>query len=80
LTCNGNIAGDYTVMITATGGATVYTTTMNVHVAALSPAAPDPSITLRLSYPVFYGIIGVIIIVVTTGTVLVLRKSGRSRS
>jgi len=80
LACSGSAAGDFTVMITATGGAIPHTTTVNVDVDAISPAAPAPSRTLGLSTAVFYGIIGVIIIVVVSGTVLVLRGSRRSAS
>jgi len=80
LTCNGSTAGDYTVTITATGGAGPHTTTVSVHVAAVLPAAPVPSTILGLSPAVLYGIIGAIIIFVVSGTVLVLRRSSRSGS
>jgi len=73
LTCNSSTAGDYLVTITATGGATLHETTVNVHVAAVSPTAPAPSTILGLDPAVFYGIIGVAILVVVVGTALALR-------
>ncbi len=73
LTCNSSRAGDYPVTITATGGASPHTTTVNVHVAAVSPTAPAPSTILGLDPAVFYGIIGAVVLVVVAGTVLVLR-------
>ena len=80
LTCDGTTAGDYSVTITASGGASSHTTTVNVHVAAVSPAAPAPSMLLGLASAVFYGIIGVIIIIVVAGTILILRRPPRSGS
>jgi hypothetical protein len=80
LTCNSGIAGDYTVTIGATGGAGPHTTTVDVHVAAVSPAAPSP-LSIRGLAPAFlYGIMGVIIMVVVAGTVLALRRSRLSKS
>ncbi len=73
LTCNSNTAGDYTVTITATGGASPHTNTVSVHVAAVSPAAPAPSTILGLAPTIFYGIIAGTIVVVIAGMVLVLR-------
>jgi uncharacterized membrane protein len=74
LTCNSSTTGDYPVTIKATGGANPHTTTVNVHVAAVSPAAPAPSTILGLDSAVFYSIIGAIIIIVVGGSVLVLRS------
>jgi uncharacterized membrane protein len=72
LTCNSNTTGDYTVMITTNGASYQHTTIVNVHVSAVSPAAPAPSTILGLAPAVLYGIIAVILVVVIAGTVLVL--------
>ncbi len=72
--------GNYTVTITATSGASRHTTTVNVHVAAVSHAPPAPSTTSGLDPVIFYGIFGGIIILVVAGTSLVLRRIRRSRS
>jgi len=74
LTCNRTTAGDYAVTITATGGASKHTTTVNVHVAAVSPVGPVPSTTLGLLPVVSYGIIAGLIVVVAAGTVLAIRS------
>ena len=76
LTCNSSTAGDYTVTILAAGGASPHTTTLNVHVAAVSPAPPGPSTILGLAPATFFGIIVGIIALVVAGTVLVLRRRG----
>jgi hypothetical protein len=76
LTCNSMIAGEYTVTIKATGGTSLHTATVNLHVADVSPAAPAPSRILGLAPAIFYGIIVGIIAVVSAGTVLVLRLRG----
>ncbi|HZF21369.1 MAG TPA: hypothetical protein VEZ43_02740 [Dongiaceae bacterium] len=75
MTCSSRIAGYYTVTIGATGGAGPHTTTVDVHVAAVSPAAPSPLTIRRLTSAFFYVIIGVIIMVVVAGAVLALRRS-----
>jgi hypothetical protein len=80
LTCNSRIAGDYTVTIGATGGAGPRTTTVDVHVAAVSPAAPSPSTIRGLTSALFYVIIGVIVMVVFAGGVLALKRSRPSKS
>lgn len=79
LRCNGNTAGNYTVTITATGGASHHTITVNVHVAAVSPVAPAPLTILGPSAAVILSIIG-IVIVIFAGSVLAIRRSKRSRS
>ena len=76
-----SMPGNYTVTITATGGAIQHTTTVNVHVAAESHAPPaPPSTTPGPSPAVFYGVIGVIIFVVIAGIFLVLRRVRPIRS
>jgi hypothetical protein len=80
LTCRSCIAGYYKVTIEATGGAGPHATTVDMHVAAVSPAAPAPSTILGLTSAFFYGITGVIIMVVVAGTVLALRRSTLSKS
>jgi uncharacterized membrane protein len=80
LTCKGSTVGDYAITITATGGSSPHSATVNVNVSNASPAAPAPSTILGLSQAVFYVIIGVIIIVVVAGTVFVLRRTRRSGS
>jgi hypothetical protein len=80
LTCSSRIAGDYTVTIGATGGAGPHTATVDLHVAAVSPAAPSPSTIRGVTSALFYVIIGVIIMVVVAGTVLALRRSRLSKS
>jgi len=72
--------GNYTVTITATSGASRHTTTVNVHVAAVSHAPPAPSTASGLDPVIFYGIFGGIVILVVAGTFLVLRRIRRSRS
>jgi hypothetical protein len=77
LTCTSSTANDYTVTITATGGATPHTTTQTFHVSApTSPAAPAPTI-LGLTPLLFYGIVGGAILVIVIGgiTVVIRRKS-----
>jgi hypothetical protein len=74
LTCNSDILGDHTATITATGGANPHTTSVTIHVAAVSPAAPAPLTILGLSQAVYFGILGVIIIIVVVETVLLLRR------
>jgi len=82
LTCNGKSAGNYSVTITATSGASSHVTTVDVHVATVSPVAslPGPSTILGLASSLFYSIIGAIVIVAVTGTFLELRRSKRSSS
>ena len=75
LTCNSNRAGDYAITIRATGGTNLHNATVNVHVAAVSPAAPT-SMVLGFAGPIFYVIIAGIMAVVIAGTVLVLRLRG----
>jgi len=75
LTCTSHIAGDYTVTIGATGGAGPHTTTIDLHIAAVSPAAPAPLTIRGPTSAFFYGIIGVIIAVVLAGAFLALRRS-----
>jgi hypothetical protein len=79
LTCSSSIAGYYTVTIGATGGAGPHTTTVDIHVAAVSPAAPSPLTIRGLTPALFYVIIGVIMVVVA-GAVLALRRSRLSKS
>src|SRR5207244_11707122 len=76
LTCNSSTAGDYTVTSLAAGGASSHTTTVNVHVAAVSPAASSPWTILGLAPATFFGIFVGIIALVVAGTVLVLRPRG----
>jgi uncharacterized membrane protein len=76
LTCNSSIAGEYTMTIKATAETGLHTTTVNVHVTGLPPAAPAPSKILGLAPAIFYGIIAGIIVVVVAGTALVLRLRG----
>lgn len=74
LTCNSNTPNDYSVTVTATGGATPHTTTQTFHFSApASPVAPAPSI-LGLSPVIFYGLIGVIIAIAIAGIVVVIRR------
>lgn len=82
LTCNSRSAGNYSVTINATSGVYSHATTVDVHVAAASPVAPlpAPSTILGLPSTLFYGIVGVIVIVAVTGTLLVFRRSSRSLS
>ena len=74
LTCTSNTIGDYTITIMATGGTNSHSTIVNVHVAAVSPTAPVPSMILGLAPAVFYGTIVVIILGTFAGTVLALRS------
>ncbi len=74
LTCNGSTTGDYTITIKATGGASPHTTTVSVHVAAVSPAAPTPSMIVGLTPAIFYGIMTGIIVAIVAGTVLARRS------
>src|SRR5437660_3696384 len=76
LTCNSNRAGDYTITIRATGGTNLHNATVNVHVTAVSPAAPAASTILGLAPAIFYGVLTGIIAVVVAGTVLFLRLRG----
>jgi hypothetical protein len=80
LTCSSSIAGYYKATIVATGGAGPHSTTVDVHVAAVSPAAPSPLTIRGLASALFYVIIGIIIMVVVAGAVLALRRSRLSKS
>ncbi|HVH16111.1 MAG TPA: hypothetical protein VNA15_10400 [Candidatus Angelobacter sp.] len=74
LTCTSNTPNDYTVTVTATGGAAPHTTTQTFQVAAApSPAAPAPTI-LGLSPAIFYGIIGALVALVIGTIVVVVRR------
>jgi hypothetical protein len=78
LTCNSSIVGDYTITITATGGSSPHTTTIDVHVAAASPVAPVPTSSPRIPLPVFFGIIETITAVLVAVALLAMKKSRRS--
>src|SRR6266849_706071 len=80
LTCSSRIAGYYRVTIGARGGAGPHSTTVDLHVAAVSPVAPAPSTIRGLASALFYVITGVIIMVVVAGAVLALRRSRLSKS
>jgi hypothetical protein len=83
LTCSSSsssIACDYKVTIGATGRAGPHTTTVDLHVAAVSPAAPSPSTIRGLTSAFFYVIIVVVIMVVVAGGVLALRRSRLPKS
>jgi len=79
LTCNSSTAGEYAIRIKATAGASLHDTTVDVHVAALSPTAPTSSTILGLAPAIVYGIIVAIIAVVVAGTVLILRRGPQAR-
>ncbi len=75
LTCNSSTAGNYAVTIMANGGARPHTATVNVYVAAPSPASPVPSPIAGLAPAIFYGtMVGIIVVIVVAGTVLILRS------
>ncbi|OLD56292.1 hypothetical protein AUI46_01440 [archaeon 13_1_40CM_2_52_13] len=57
-------------------GTSLHNATVNVHVAAVLPAAPAPSTILGLAPAIFCGVLAGIIAVVVAGTVLVLRPRG----
>jgi roadblock/LC7 domain-containing protein len=80
LTCNGNTDGDYTVTITGTAGATIHSSTLTVHVATVSPAAPAPTTILGLAPAIFDSIIGIIIVAIIAGLTLLVRKSKRVKT
>jgi len=73
LTCHGTTAGKYTITIKATGGTNQHSITVDLHVAALSPAAPAPTTSLGLAPAIFYVIIAGIAAVAVGGAVLALR-------
>jgi hypothetical protein len=79
LTCSSSTAGEYVIAIKATAGAKLHTTTVDVHVAALSPAAPTSPTILGLAPAIVYWITGTIIVVVVAGTVLILRRGPQAR-
>ena len=79
LTCNSSTAGEYVVTIKATAGASPHNTTVDIHVAAVSPVAPTSSTILGLAPAIVYGITGAIVAVVIAGTVLLLRRGSRAR-
>lgn len=76
LTCYGITVGKYTITIKATGGTSLHTITVILHVAALSPAAPTPTPILGLAPAIFYGIMAGIAAVAVGGAVLALRLRG----
>jgi len=74
LTCTSSTPNDYTVTVTATGGASPHTTTETFHVsAASSPAASAPTV-FGLPQVAFYGLIGVLVAAVIGGVVVVIRR------
>jgi hypothetical protein len=73
LTCNSRAVGDYIIRIKATGGVSQHTTTLNVHVVAVSESAPAPSKILGLTPAIFYSLILGFAIVVL-GALLALRS------
>ena len=79
LSCSGNIAGDYTVLIRASNGDNSHTSTINAHVKASSPVAPTPSTLPNHSNWMFY-IVAVLMVIIATSaaTILLMRKSKRS--
>jgi len=76
LTCYGTTAGRYTITIKATGETSLHTLTVDLKVAALSPAAPAPTTILGLAPAIFYVIIAGIAAVTVGGAVLALRLRG----
>jgi hypothetical protein len=79
LTCRGNSQGDYTVTISAQSGSTGHSSSVSVHVASVSPAAPAQSTIIGLTPIIFYSIIGVTVIGGLAGAVLVLRRPKHAR-
>lgn len=79
LTCNSSTAGETWSRSKATARASQHSTTVDVHVAALSPVASKSSTILGLAPATLYGIIGTIITVVVAGASLILRQSSRAR-
>jgi len=74
LTCTSSTPNDYTVTVTATGGATPHAATQTFHVAAApSPAAPAPTI-FGISPTLFYIIIGIVVIAVIGGVAVGIRR------
>src|SRR5207249_9595866 len=75
LTCSSNTPNDYTVTVTANGGASSHNTAQTFHVSAVpSPAAPAPTILGLL----FYVIIGVVIVAVFGVIAVAIRRRNAS--
>ena len=75
LTCNSTTPGDYTVTVTASGGATPHQAAFAVHVASvISPAPPAPTI-LGLPPILFYSIVAAIIAIIAIAGVTIIIRS-----
>jgi hypothetical protein len=72
VTCQSSTPGDYTVSIRITGALIVHSATIFVHVSTVSPSAPLTIFGIPRSF--FYGIAAAMIVLVVTGTILVLRS------
>jgi hypothetical protein len=75
LTVSSSVAGDYSVVVNATSGASSHTVRVTVTVIAVSPAAS----IFGLDPATFYSIVGVLAVGVVAGLVAVLRRGKRSK-
>src|SRR2546427_1404183 len=76
VSCSSTTAGTYTITVTATSGSTSHQSTASMtFTEPVSPASPHPTI-LGLAPVIFYGLIGVLVLVVISGVAVVItRKS-----
>ncbi len=75
LTVSSGVAGDYSVVVNATGGGTFHTVTVTVSVTSVS----NTSNIFGLDPTLFYSIIGILVVAVTAGLVALSRRGKRRK-
>lgn len=80
LSCSSTNPGTYTVTITATSGSTSHTTTTTITIAAAPSQTPSsPATILGLDPTLFYGIIGIVVVVIATAAYLGFRSRSKEQ-
>ena len=75
VSCSSTTAGTYTITVTATSGSTSHQSTASMtFTEPASPASPQPTTILGLAPVLFYGLIGVLVVLVITSVVVVIRR------
>ena len=75
LTVSSSVAGDYSVVVNATGGGTFHTVTVTVSVTSVS----NTSNIFGVDPAVFYSIIGVLVVAIVGGLVALSRRGKRPK-
>src|SRR5438309_5465290 len=75
VSCSSTTAGTYTITVTATSGSTSHQSTASMtFTEPASPASPQPTTILGLAPVLFYGLIGVLVVLVITSVAVVIRR------